>query len=329
MYNGKILEIFKNPPNAGGLQGANGLGKYIDDVCGDCVKIYLKINENGIIEEARFKTMGSVGTIVASSVICSLILDMSLEEAKTLSKQDILNETGEYPLDKLYTINFALKALLLAIEDYFVKIEEANVPKKRGRKPKEQKQETKNTFSTLSIAKKEDNEEANQEFDALEEPEALCDNSLEDDEEIFGEEDYDFGFDDENSNALSKTLEIKKDAPVEENGDEVENEANADTYYDDFEDELLFGDYDAFNEFANQTKKENKKQNAKKAKDISEELDGIKATKILEESKSYVPVIETKIISDEELAQKMPKQEKKEPAEVKSAKAIFDSLFED
>ena len=42
MYSNKILEIFKNPANAGGLQGANGLGKYIDEECGDCVKLYLK-----------------------------------------------------------------------------------------------------------------------------------------------------------------------------------------------------------------------------------------------------------------------------------------------
>ena len=42
MYNNKILDIFKSPTNAGGLQGANGIGKYVDETCGDFVKIYLK-----------------------------------------------------------------------------------------------------------------------------------------------------------------------------------------------------------------------------------------------------------------------------------------------
>ena len=85
MYSNKILEIFKNPSNAGGLQGANGLGKYIDEACGDQVKIYLKIDDNQEIDEARFKTMGSVGTIVASSAICQAIIGMNLDEAKALT----------------------------------------------------------------------------------------------------------------------------------------------------------------------------------------------------------------------------------------------------
>ena len=56
MYSNRVLEIFKSPTNAGGLQGANGTGKYTDETCGDCVKIYLKVNEDKFVTDARFKS---------------------------------------------------------------------------------------------------------------------------------------------------------------------------------------------------------------------------------------------------------------------------------
>ena len=89
MYSNKILELFKNPANAGGLQGSNGTGKYIDEACGDQVKIYLKINEKEEIDEARFKTMGAVGTIVASSALCQAIIGMTIQEAKSITKEHL------------------------------------------------------------------------------------------------------------------------------------------------------------------------------------------------------------------------------------------------
>lgn len=125
MYSEKILELFKNPMNAGGLQGANGVGKFVDNACGDNVKIYLKIDENGIISEARFKAMASVGTIVACSAICSCVLDCTIEEALSVDKVRIQEVTGEYPNDKLYCLDYAIKTLALALEDYHEKLEKA------------------------------------------------------------------------------------------------------------------------------------------------------------------------------------------------------------
>lgn len=123
MYSTKILELFKNPINAGGLQGANGVGKYIDSVCGDSIKIYLKIDENQSITSARFKAIGCVGTIVASSAVCSCLLDCSLEEALKIDENRIYDITGEFPKDKKYAIEFALKAVKNAIDNYYVHIE--------------------------------------------------------------------------------------------------------------------------------------------------------------------------------------------------------------
>ena len=58
MYNNKVMEAFTNPTNAGSLRGANGIGKVGNAKCGDIMKIYLKINDDGIIEDAKFKTFG-------------------------------------------------------------------------------------------------------------------------------------------------------------------------------------------------------------------------------------------------------------------------------
>ena len=123
MYSERILELFKNPMNAGGLQGANGIGKYVDGNCGDNVKIYLKIDDEEVISEARFKAMGSVGTIVASSAICSCAIGCSINEVKNIDLYRIQEITGVYDKDKQYCVSFAIKALLLAIEDYFEKQE--------------------------------------------------------------------------------------------------------------------------------------------------------------------------------------------------------------
>lgn len=141
MYSNRVIEIFKSPTNAGGLQGANGTGKYTDEACGDCVKIYLKVNEDKFVTDARFKTIGSVGSIVASSVVCSLAIDDTIENAKNISVQDVIDFVGEFGEDKEFSIEFAIKALNLAIEDYYVKLEKAekNPPKKVEKKAKEVK----------------------------------------------------------------------------------------------------------------------------------------------------------------------------------------------
>ncbi len=124
MYNQKVLEIFKNPKNAGGLHGANGVAKIIDKISGDVFKIYLKIDKNtNIIEEAKFKTMGCVASIVCSSVLTELVANKSIEQAKLISAQDILNVIGDLPNEKLFLLNTCIDLLNLAIADYFKKLE--------------------------------------------------------------------------------------------------------------------------------------------------------------------------------------------------------------
>lgn len=123
MYNQKTLEIFKNPTNAGGLQGANGISKKENQKFGDVVKIYLKINENEIVEQARFKTMGCVASIACSSVATEIISKKSLDEVKNLSIDDILDIVGKLPEEKLCLVSTVVEAVYGAVEDYYKKKE--------------------------------------------------------------------------------------------------------------------------------------------------------------------------------------------------------------
>ena len=81
MYNEKVLEIFSNPKNVGELPDANGVGLVGNQVCGDIMKLFLKINDEGIIEDASFKTFGCTAAIVSSSVATELIKGKTIEEA--------------------------------------------------------------------------------------------------------------------------------------------------------------------------------------------------------------------------------------------------------
>ena len=98
MYNAKVLEIFKNPKNVGSLKGANGIGKVGNAACGDIMKIYLKISDDGIIEDAKFKTFGCAAAITTTSVATELIKGKTIEEAQEIIKtfiQMIKRETTD------------------------------------------------------------------------------------------------------------------------------------------------------------------------------------------------------------------------------------------
>ena len=123
MYNRKVLDIFKNPSNAGGLKGANGVGKLVDDKSGETTKIYLKIDENDVVEEAKFKAMGCVATIVSSSVLTDILPGMSVDEVLNLSCKDILDIVGDMPMEKMFFVENSIETAKLAVKDYLKKKE--------------------------------------------------------------------------------------------------------------------------------------------------------------------------------------------------------------
>ena len=124
MYSNSILERFKNPEYAGGLRGANGVGKAGSDECGDIVKIYISVDDEGIITSAKLEAYGGVSTIVACDIACYLIINMTLEEALSLTADDIMAKLeNDIPANKSYSAVLAEEAVTNAVEDYYKKKE--------------------------------------------------------------------------------------------------------------------------------------------------------------------------------------------------------------
>ena len=124
MYNEKVLKIFNEPKNAGLLKGANGVGKVGNLQCGDIMKIYIKV-ERGIIVDAKFKTFGCVSAIASSDIACELIKGKTLDEAKALSNNKVIEMLGGLPPQKIHCSVLAKEAIEAAIKNYFKKLEQA------------------------------------------------------------------------------------------------------------------------------------------------------------------------------------------------------------
>ena len=119
MYSKTVLDRFQNPRNAGGMHGANAIGQVGNSACGDIMKIYLKITDNGVIENARFKTFGCCAAIASTDVACDLVKGKTIDEALKISNQEVLNKLGELPPHKIHCSIMAEESIRSAIEDYY------------------------------------------------------------------------------------------------------------------------------------------------------------------------------------------------------------------
>ncbi len=118
MYNEKVMKMFQHPKNTGEIRGASGVGTVGNASCGDIMKIYLKIDENEIITDAKFKTFGCAAAIVSSDVAVSLIKGKSIDDALKVTNQDVLDVLGEMPAHKIHCSVLAQEAIEEAIKDY-------------------------------------------------------------------------------------------------------------------------------------------------------------------------------------------------------------------
>ncbi len=126
MYSKEIIERFKNPKNAGSLRGANAVGKVGNAACGDIMKIYLKINEDNIIEDAKFKTFGCCAAIASTDVACDLIRGKSIDEALKVTNKDVFNILGTMPAHKIHCSVLAEETIRDAVEDFYKRKEKEN-----------------------------------------------------------------------------------------------------------------------------------------------------------------------------------------------------------
>lgn len=119
-YNDKVIEHYSNPRNVGEIENASGIGEVGNPVCGDIMKMYLKI-ENGIIKDVKFKTFGCGAAIATSSVSTELIKGKTVEDALKLTNKEVVKELGGLPPIKLHCSVLAEEAIKEAIADYYRK----------------------------------------------------------------------------------------------------------------------------------------------------------------------------------------------------------------
>ncbi len=120
MYTEKVMDHFTNPRNVGEIEDANAIGQVGNPVCGDIMKMYLKI-ENDVVVDAKFKTFGCCAAIATSSVSTVLIKGMTVEEALKLTNKQVVDELGGLPPQKLHCSVLAEEAIRKAIADYYIR----------------------------------------------------------------------------------------------------------------------------------------------------------------------------------------------------------------
>ncbi|NLM46195.1 MAG: Fe-S cluster assembly scaffold protein NifU [Firmicutes bacterium] len=118
MYTEKVMDHFMNPRNVGEIENADGIGEVGNMKCGDIMRIYLKVNDQEVIEDIKFRTFGCGAAIATSSAITEMVKGKTLAEAWEISNKQVAEELGGLPEAKMHCSNLAADALKRAIEDY-------------------------------------------------------------------------------------------------------------------------------------------------------------------------------------------------------------------
>lgn len=119
-YSDKVIDHYENPRNVGSFDKNDpsvGTGMVGAPACGDVMKLQIKVNENGIIEDARFKTYGCGSAIASSSLVTEWVKGKTLDEATSIKNTEIAQELALPPV-KIHCSILAEDAIKAAIDDY-------------------------------------------------------------------------------------------------------------------------------------------------------------------------------------------------------------------
>ena len=122
LYSKEIMEHFQSPKNMGAIELPDAIGSVGNPVCGDTMKIYLKVGKNkdgeGIIENIGFETLGCVAAIATASMITDFAKGKTLDEAMKIEFKDVEENLGSLPPIKMHCADLSVMALREAIEGY-------------------------------------------------------------------------------------------------------------------------------------------------------------------------------------------------------------------
>ena len=119
-YSDKVMEHFMNPRNVGEIPDADGVGTVGNPVCGDIMKMFIKVKD-GVIEDVKFKTFGCGAAIATSSIATELIKGKTIDEALALTNKAVAEALGGLPPVKMHCSVLAEEAVQAAIDDYLKK----------------------------------------------------------------------------------------------------------------------------------------------------------------------------------------------------------------
>ena len=118
IYSEKVMDHIANPRNVGEIEDANAVGQVGNPVCGDIMKIYMKIEDN-IIKDVKFKTFGCGAAVATSSMATELIKGKSLDDALKLTNKAVMEALDGLPPVKVHCSVLAEQAIKAAISDYY------------------------------------------------------------------------------------------------------------------------------------------------------------------------------------------------------------------
>lgn len=121
LYSEKVMDHFMNPRNVGQIENADGIGEVGNARCGDIMKIYLKINDSGIIEDVKFNTFGCASAIASSSMATEMIKGQPVDKALELTNKAVVEALDGLPPIKIHCSVLAEEAVKAAVKDYYDK----------------------------------------------------------------------------------------------------------------------------------------------------------------------------------------------------------------
>ena len=145
MYTEKVMDHFQNPRNVGEIANPSGVGTVGNAKCGDIMRIYLDIDENGVIQDCKFKTFGCGAAVATSSMATELVKGKTIQEAMKVTNKAVMEALNGLPPVKVHCSLLAEEAIHAALWDYAkkhdIQIEGLEKPKSDIHEDEEEEEE--------------------------------------------------------------------------------------------------------------------------------------------------------------------------------------------